>query len=403
MLSTCLLLSQVSAPTVKSLDDYLKLDTGKPSWSAGPKSSNFAELRLNGLTWQGDAWRHEIVVAGAKISSDVAILNLTGDRMENKMDDFTIMFSKTCKLPVVTVYGVPNQPTFGLREDELISYGIRQFLMTKDNTWPLLLPMTKSAIHAMDAIQEWSNGRLKKFIVTGTSKRGATSWLVASSGDPRVIGIVPTVADLMIDMPNQLNYQKAVWGHYTPMIPEFKAMDPVPFLSMPRGKEMMTLVDPYLAMPRVNVPALVICGGNDQFTVLDSTKLYWNQIKGPKLFKMIPSASHFFAIPNARHDGYSEPQSLDLMRAVRFFADCITGTDKRGLPAVNGTRDPRQYGSKIWSVSGGTRWLNERPWEPKRPSAQAKATGTFEEVFFRGNGYTASFTTPVTLGPLPAQ
>lgn len=401
MIAGLLLLTQVATAPIKSLEDYLKLDTGKPSWSVGPSSRDLSEIRLNGLTWQGDLWRHEIVIAGAKLNSDVAILNLTGDRMANTMDDFTVLFSKTCRLPVVTVYGVPNQPIFGLREDELVGYGFKQFFMTKDNTWPLLLPMTKSAIQAMDAVQEWSKGRIKKFIVTGTSKRGATSWLVASTGDARVIGIVPTVADLMMDMTSQLKYEKATWGFYTPVIPEFKTLDPVPIFGLPRGKEMMALTDPYFVIPKVKVPVLVVTGTSDQVTVVDSTKLYWDQIKAPKLFKAIPNASHFFAIPNALHDGYSLSQSLDMMRSVRFFADCLSGADKLGLPNLDNRNDTRRGPERTWSVTAESAWLNDSVWQPRNAPTDAKFTASFTEVMFKGNGYSASFTNQINMKLAP--
>ena len=54
MIAACSLFLQVAAKPLKSLDEYLKLDTGKPSWTVGPKSTGLIELRLNGLTWQGD-------------------------------------------------------------------------------------------------------------------------------------------------------------------------------------------------------------------------------------------------------------------------------------------------------------------------------------------------------------
>ena len=85
MLAGFLVLMQATQMPVKSLDDYLKLDTGKPSWTIGPKTRDLTEIRLNGLTWQGDLWRHESVIAGSDFNSDVAIFNITGDRMENTM------------------------------------------------------------------------------------------------------------------------------------------------------------------------------------------------------------------------------------------------------------------------------------------------------------------------------
>lgn len=384
-------------PQVASLDDYLKLDTGKPSWTAGPKNKEFTELRLNSLTWQGDQWRHEIIIAGENIKSDTVILNLTGDRMENKMDAFTTMFSKTTAMPVVTVYGVPNQPLFGAREDELIGVGFTKYFMTTDPTWPLYLPMTKSAIQAMDAVEEWSKGRFKKFILTGTSKRGATSWLVSATGDKRVVGIAPFVADFTLDMIQQMKNMKTQWGQYSPEIPDFKKFDPLPYFTSPKGLKMMDMTDASTMMDKVKVPVLIVNGGNDKFTTVDSTRVYWDKIKSPKLFKMIPNASHFFAIPNALHEGYIESQALDAMRAVRYFAECISGKVAGGLPDVNVKTDPRRKGSRMWTVGSPTLWIQDSAWKQGSAAGSIPVSASFEEVEYAGNGYKASFTSLVNI------
>lgn len=62
------------------------------------------------------------------------------------------------------------------------------------------MPMTKAAVRAMDAIQDFINKRykiqIKDFLVNGASKRGWTTWTTAAV-DKRVKAAVPMVMDLL--------------------------------------------------------------------------------------------------------------------------------------------------------------------------------------------------------------
>lgn len=115
------------------------------------------------------------------------------------------------------LHDVPNQPLFGgLREDALISYTFEKFLETEDEERPLLFPMTKAVVRAMDAVEEFARKklgvRIEGFLSMGTSKRGWTTWLTPVV-DKRVRGIIPIVYD-NLNLPAQLEHQIEVWGKY---------------------------------------------------------------------------------------------------------------------------------------------------------------------------------------------
>ena len=117
---------------------------------------------------------------------------------------------------------VPNQPVIfkddparkPRSEDDFIAYTWDKFLRTGDEKWPARLPMTKSAVRAMDAITafaatpEGGGQPVARFVVSGASKRGWTTWTTAAVG-PRVIAIAPAVIDMLNVEPSFVHHWRA--------------------------------------------------------------------------------------------------------------------------------------------------------------------------------------------------
>jgi PhoPQ-activated pathogenicity-related protein len=199
------------------------------------------------------------------------------------------------KAIVAILSQIPNQPLYNdLTEDALISFTLHSFKNDRDFTWPLLFPMTKSAIKAMDAVQQYSRKELKqdvnRFVVSGASKRGWTTWLTGSQ-DPRVSAIAPMVIDVL-NMPVNVDYQKVVWGDYSVQIEDYVKLGIAQDLSSPDGKDLVAMVDPYSYRKNLTMPKLIIIGTNDEYWPVDAIKNYYDDLPGENYIHYEPNVGH---------------------------------------------------------------------------------------------------------------
>ena len=197
---------------------------------------------------------------------------------------------------------VPNQPLKfpdGGRpryEDAIIAYTLDKCLNTGDETWPLLLPMVKSAVRAMDTIQSYlkseSEGKLniKKFVVCGASKRGWTTWLTAAV-DKRVIAIMPLVIDVL-NMDESMKHHFSAYGFYSPVIQDYVKMRVFERMDTPEGQALLKIVDPYEYRNRFTMPKYLVNSTGDQFFLPDSAQFYFHDLKGEKYLRYVPNTDH---------------------------------------------------------------------------------------------------------------
>src|SRR5205085_4291061 len=104
----------------------------------------------------------------------------------------------------------------------------REFLKTGDTTWPLLAPMAKSAVRAMDATQEATKKEwgldIATFTITGASKRGWTTWLTGAVDD-RAIAIAPMVIDMLNMSPHTKLQKESFGGKSSEQIDDYNGLD----------------------------------------------------------------------------------------------------------------------------------------------------------------------------------
>jgi PhoPQ-activated pathogenicity-related protein len=167
-------------------------------------------------------------------------------------------------------------------------------LDTRDSGWPLLFPMTKAAIRAMDVLSSATHGTkdpLGRFVVTGSSKRGWTTWLAAATEDPRIVGIAPMVFD-NLNLGAQLQHQVSEWHETSEMISPYTSRGLHERIATPEGRWLAQIIDPYTYASRLQVPKVIITGSNDPYWSVDSLSLYWDALPAQKWISTVPNAGH---------------------------------------------------------------------------------------------------------------
>src|SRR5262245_29775471 len=179
VLPAALLVPQARA----GLLEYVKKADASFTWKLNDRSETALgtvyDLHLVSQTWQDIRWEHALQVYVPKKVTPASTLFLwnQGGKPSVGSMAFGMDLARRMELPVAILYGIPNQPLFeGKKEDALIAETFVRYLKTKDESWPLLFPMVKSMVRAMDGLQafakeEWKT-EVKSFVVSGGSKRG---------------------------------------------------------------------------------------------------------------------------------------------------------------------------------------------------------------------------------------
>ncbi len=296
-----LLFSTALRAADNALESYVRKPDDSFKWEVNYRynTNGFtgAFVNLTSQTWRSNEWKHAMqIVRPAKLRHpEIAFLFVTGDGSGKGYIPMLMKLANEAGAVAALVGSIPNQPLYGNRkEDALIAYTFAQYMKSGDETWPLLLPMTKSAMRAMDAVQQFAQKehgqKIEKFVVAGASKRGWTTWLTGAV-DERVAGIAPMVID-MLNMKAQTDWALKVYGKQSEQIRDYTEIGLIERMDDPAMVKLRSWVDPYSYRARYNIPKLLLLGTNDPYWTVDSLRHYWNELPGPKLVFQTPNAGH---------------------------------------------------------------------------------------------------------------
>ncbi|MGI8602165.1 MAG: PhoPQ-activated pathogenicity-related family protein [Verrucomicrobiales bacterium] len=379
LIASLALLSGFPSAASADLLSYVKRPEPDYGWKLESKTQNgpcdIWHLKLTSQVWQDIKWEHDLVVFRPKDQPPVEKVYLlnTGGQARARDAAYGSMIAARMKAPVAFVLGVPNQPLFGgKKEDDLIAETFCRFLETKDENWPLLFPMTKSVVKAMDAVQEFSEkewkSRTEKFIVGGASKRGWTTWLTAAV-DPRVIAITPMVIDTL-NFGVQLPHQFKCFGGPSEQIKPYTERGLVPMPDTAEARKLWSMVDPWHYRDRYTMPKLISCGNNDRYWTTDALNLYWDDLPGDKYISYSPNAGHDLT------ERLSDGSRGDAFRALNNVCGFVRHilTDKPmpimtwkhdeldGQLRLNVMAAPQPLAARLWTATSATPDFRESRW-----------------------------------------
>ena len=250
-------------------------------------------------------WKHWLIIVSPDvIKHQTGMLVIGAGDNDGKIpqgpDQLSVEYAKATNSVVASLGMVPNQPlTFSGEskprwEDAIIAYTWDKYFETGEDRWPLRMAMTKSAVAAMDAIQliiEDMNGtKIEKFVVSGASKRGWTTWTTGGVDD-RVEAIIPVVIDIL-NLEPSFEHHWSAYGFWAPAIQDYVDMEIMDWWGTKEMESLFELVDPFNVKERFEMPKLLVNAAGDQFFIPTSSQFYFDELPGEKYLRYVPNADH---------------------------------------------------------------------------------------------------------------
>ena len=379
--------------------EWHQVDSGKVG------TAEYVEYLLTSQTWRGIEWKHQLfLLKPANMARDErhALLFVHGGRWKaeyesergrTELPSEALLFARLAEsigAPVGVLRQVPFAPMFDRTEDALIAYTFDQYLKTGEKDWPLLLPMVKSTVRGMDAMQsivreKWG-APTDSFTVSGASKRGWTAWLTAAV-DKRVMAVAPMVIDVL-NMGAQMDHQRETWGEVSEEIRDYAALDLPTRLKTKRGQELLSIVDPFSYRQQLTRPKMILLSTNDRYWPLDALKLYWNELPQPK---------HVLYVPNQGHGLRDAERVIGSVSAVHRYAAAgkampettwsFGSTPGELKIQVNADREARKV--LVWSAQSPSKDFREAKWTARQCMKGNEGYACAAER--AAEGYTAMF------------
>jgi len=270
-------------------------------------------IDLTSQTWRKaeevnrPVWRHWLtVIKPDQVTGTTGYLFINGgsvtDKAPERANPSYVELATTTHTVAADLQDIPNEPLQfsddgrARSEDGIIAYTWVKFMQSGDETWPLRLPMTKAAVRAMDTIA--AVAKVERFVVSGGSKRGWTTWTTAAV-DKRVVAIMPASID-MLNLQKSFEHHYKVYGFWAPAVKDYVDAGVMDWSGTPEYAKLLEIEEPYSYRDRLTMPKFMVYAAGDQFFLPDSSRFYFDDLKGEKYLRYVPNTDHSLRNSDAR-------------------------------------------------------------------------------------------------------
>lgn len=372
--------------------------------SACDSGCTIHRLRLTSQRWRDRVWKHRLsVIVPDRVSHPGVLLFLSGEGAgdsapvrDGEPAEFWLAsaarLAAGCEAVVALLGQVPNRSSAdSLNAGAWIRRTLELVVEDGDDSWPLLFPMTKCVIRAMDAVTEFCAEMLGRkaggFVVGGAAEQGWAVWLAASR-DERISAISPWCAD-MLNAGRRGSVSSAQPPDDSPGDGYVAAL--LHGLSgTERGQSLVMSVDPYARADSLPMPKLVVSGAAASAREVSETAGCLDSLPGINRVRYLPGAGRDLSRDSAAFGALGT--FFSMLLEDEEFPSCRYSARRKGdsLSIDLSFAPDRLVGAERWYVVSDTLDFGGSDWhaEPLALSGTGRTTVT---VPFPSLGYAACY------------
>jgi PhoPQ-activated pathogenicity-related protein len=224
--------------------------------------------------------------------------------------------------------------------------------------------------------------------------------------------VVPAVIDVL-NLRATTAHHYSAYGFWAPAIGDYSRHRLQEQIDNPRYAEILKIVDPYSYLDRLTLPKYVVNSAGDQFFPPDSSKFYFDDLKGVKYLRYVPNTDHslggsdaIFAIQAFYHALLTgRPLPRFTWRVERDGTIVVKAEDRPKEVNVWSATNPKERDFRLASIGRAYRKATLAPSETgeyvARVEKPAKGWTAFfaELVYESGTATPLKFTTQVHVLP----